>query len=156
MEFLRQRCRECGVDDLMEFAGRVPFSQLPDRLRDFDICLSTQSNDVIGNVRTTGKLPLYLAAGKFVLSSRVGEAARVLPPEMLVDFEAETDPDYPRKLAQRVIELTEGGVGPVSLAVSRALARRHFSYDQLAAKVRSVLWGCLVRRRRRSARGGGV
>ena len=31
-------------------------------------------------------MPLYLAAGRFVLASRVGEAARVLPPEMLVEF----------------------------------------------------------------------
>jgi hypothetical protein len=50
-----------------------------------DICLSTQTNDVVGWVRTTGKLPLYLAAGRYVLASRVGEAARVLPEEMLVD-----------------------------------------------------------------------
>ena len=71
----------------MEFAGQVPYAELPGWLHRMDICLSTQTNDVVGWVRTTGKLPLYLAAGRFVLASRVGEAARVLPEEMLVDGE---------------------------------------------------------------------
>ena len=66
-----------------------------------DVCLSTQTNDVIGNVRTTGKLPLYLAAGRFVLASRVGEAARVLPPRCW-SIPRRLDPDYPAKLAERV------------------------------------------------------
>jgi glycosyltransferase involved in cell wall biosynthesis len=154
VEFLRRRCHEYGIDDLVEFAGRVPFAELPDRLRAFDICLSTQSNDVIGNIRTTGKLPLYLAAGKFVLASRVGDAARVLPPEMLVDFEADTDPDYPRKLAERVIELTQDGMRPIVSAIGPDLARRHFSYDRLAADVRLVLMGCLGRRSHPTRREG--
>jgi glycosyltransferase involved in cell wall biosynthesis len=154
VEVLRQRCRDYGIADLVEFAGRMPFAELPDRLRTFDICLSTQSNDVIGNVRTTGKLPLYLAAGKFVLASRVGEAARVLPREMLVDFEAEVDTDYPRKLADRVLALANG-TGPFALpAVSQALARRHFDYDRLVAQVKSVLVDCLDRRSHSTRREG--
>ncbi|MFZ4647552.1 MAG: glycosyltransferase [Gemmataceae bacterium] len=82
---LKERCQELGIEGLVEFAGRVPYAELPGWLHRMDICLSTQTNDVVGWVRTTGKLPLYLAAGRFVLASRVGEAARVLPEEMLVD-----------------------------------------------------------------------
>ena len=37
---------------------------------------------MIGNVRTTGKLPLYLAAGKFVLASRVGEQLNAVQSEL--------------------------------------------------------------------------
>jgi glycosyltransferase involved in cell wall biosynthesis len=81
---LKERCQELGIEGLVEFAGRVPYAGLPGWLHRMDICLSTQTNDVVGWVRTTGKLPLYLAAGRFVLASRVGEAARVLPEEMLV------------------------------------------------------------------------
>ena len=84
---LKERCQQLGIEGLVEFAGRVPYAELPGWLHRMDICLSTQTNDVVGWVRTTGKLPLYLAAGRFVLASRVGEAARVLPEEMLVDGE---------------------------------------------------------------------
>src|SRR5262249_43404695 len=83
VDVVRRRCKQYGLEDVIEFAGRVPYAELPARLQAFDICLSTQTNDVIGHVRTTGKLPLYLAAGRFVLASRVGEAARILPEEML-------------------------------------------------------------------------
>ena len=34
-----------------------------------DVCISTQSNDLVGMVRTTGKLPLYLAYGKYVIAN---------------------------------------------------------------------------------------
>ena len=77
----------------------------PHRLGLIDVCLSTQTNDLVGQVRTTGKLPLYLAAGRYILASRVGEAARILDEEMLVDYEGNNDLQYPEKLAERVLRL---------------------------------------------------
>lgn len=145
IEVLKRRAAVAGVADLVEFAGRVPYADLPARLRQMDVCLSTQSNDVIGNVRTTGKLPLYLAAGRFVLASRVGEAARVLPSEMLVDFAGETDPGYPRKLADRLLELVAAGTDFTHRPEAVALARRHFEYDVLAGRVGAVLDRVLAR-----------
>lgn len=147
IEVLTRRAAELGVADLIEFAGRVPYPDLPDRLRGIDIALSTQSNDVIGNVRTTGKLPLYLAAGRFVLASNVGEAGRVLPPEMLVDFAGETDPHYPAKLAERVLQLLATGTDFTHRPECVALARRHFEYDLLARRVGEVIDGVLSRGR---------
>jgi glycosyltransferase involved in cell wall biosynthesis len=147
VEMLRQRCAEYQLGDLVEFGGHVPYAELPTRLRRFDICLSTQTNDVIGNVRTTGKLPLYLAAGRFVLASKVGEAARVLPADMLVDFAGTADPHYPARLADRIEELvqrrTDFGHRPECVA----LARTHFEYDRLAARVASVIEGVLAGKR---------
>jgi glycosyltransferase involved in cell wall biosynthesis len=147
---LRRRCVEYGIADLLEFAGRVPYGELPAWLRRFDICLSTQTNDVIGHVRTTGKLPLYLAAGRFVLASRVGEAARVLPPEMLVEYNGGVDFDYPARLADRVVALIGAGTDFVYRPECPALARAHFDYDRLAPRVAAVLREALARRRGRS------
>ncbi len=148
VEVLKRRCIEYGIDGLVDFTGRVPYAELPARLHGLDICLSTQTNDMVGNVRTTGKLPLYLAAGRFVLASKVGEAARVLPPEMLVDFDGAADAAYPAKLAARVIELAPRREHWHSAEVSVALARSHFDYGVLAGRVGKVLEDCLVRRRR--------
>lgn len=145
---LRQRCREYGITDSITFAGWVPPAELPARLREFDVCLSTQTDDVIGRVRTTGKLPLYLAAGRFVLASRVGEAARILPPEMLVEFGGSVDPDYPARLAERVAELVARGTDFAHRSECVALARDHFDYDVLAGRVAGVLRGVLAGRNR--------
>ena len=136
---LRQRAAEIGIADAVEFVDRVPYPDLPSHLGRIDVCLSTQTNDRVGNVRTTGKLPLYLAAGRFVLASRVGEAARVLPPEMLVGFAGRTDPDYPARLAARVEELWAAGTDFGHRPDCVRLAREHFDYDGLAPRVGRVL-----------------
>lgn len=136
---LRRRAAECGVADAIEFAGRLPYTDLPARLGGFDICLSTQTNDIIGNVRTTGKLPLYLAAGRFVLASAVGEAARLLPPAMLVPFAGVTDAGYPAKLADRVQSLVRTGVDFAHRPECVRIAREHFEYDRLAPRVADAI-----------------
>ncbi|HJZ90356.1 MAG TPA: glycosyltransferase [Gemmataceae bacterium] len=153
IEVLRRRCIDYGINDCVEFAGRVPYFELPEWLRKFDVCLSTQTNDVIGKVRTTGKLPLYLAAGRFVLASRVGEAARVLPGDMLVEFAGEHDPDYPARLAARIESLTGQGTDFSHRPECVDMAREHFDYDRLAPRVAEVIERVLSRAvRPRSAR----
>ena len=139
VEILRKRCVECGIADQIEFAGRVTYEELPGWMQRFDICLSTQTDDSIGQVRTTGKLPIYLAAGRFVLASRVGEAARVLPPEMLVEFRDSIDPNYPARLADRVAELLVSGTDFTYRSDCVAIARVHFEYDRLVPRIAGVM-----------------
>jgi glycosyltransferase involved in cell wall biosynthesis len=143
---LRKRCLEYGIGDQIEFTGRVPHQEIPERLRGLDICLSTQTNDVIGNVRTTAKLPEYLAAGRFVLASRVGQAARVLPTEMLVEFRGSLDPDYPASLADRLIQLIEAGTDFSHRPECIALARKHFDYDLLSVRAAAVIRDAIAQR----------
>ena len=95
---LQKQISAQGLEDRILFAGRLPYDQLPRYLNLMDICLSTQTNDAAGQVRTTGKLPLYLACGRFVLASEVGEAARVLPPAMLVPYHGTKDDQYGARL----------------------------------------------------------
>jgi glycosyltransferase involved in cell wall biosynthesis len=139
IEPLRARARALDVEDRMVFAGRRPLTELPELLAVCDICLSTQTNDVPGNVRTTGKLPLYLACGRYVLASQVGEAARVLPPEMLVPYEGTLDRQYPSRLAARVRELAGTPSRLTKGLDGVAIARRHFDYDMLARRLEAVL-----------------
>jgi glycosyltransferase involved in cell wall biosynthesis len=102
---LRDRVNRWGMGYRVDFVGRVPPDQIPAVLGTMHVALSTQTNDLVGQVRTTGKLPLYLAAGRFVLASRVGEAARLLPEAMLIDYEGSFDPNYPKRLAQTLARL---------------------------------------------------
>jgi glycosyltransferase involved in cell wall biosynthesis len=104
-----------------------------------DVCLSTQTNDLPGQVRTTGKLPLYLAAGRYILASKVGEAARVLPEEMLVEYDGTVDRSYPARLADRIERLLADPSILVRGCANVALARTAFDYDVLTNQVASVI-----------------
>ncbi len=139
---LQERCRTCGISDRIHFLDYRPYAELPCLLNLLDIALSTQSNDIPGWVRTTGKLPLYLATGRYVLASQVGEATRVLPDEMLVDYHGQTDPDYPGRLAERIRGLVER---PERLRVAEAQVARAaaFDYDRLAEQLNTVFSAAL-------------
>lgn len=137
---LRERAARYGVLDRLILPGRVPLDALPAYLAAMDVCVSTQTNDEVGQVRTTGKLPLYLAAGRRVLASDVGEASLVLDPASLVRYDGQVDPSYPARLAERVRAIIAGDAEPANAVARRhqELARR-FDYDVLAARVRDVL-----------------
>ncbi|WNG44194.1 glycosyltransferase family 4 protein [Archangium minus] len=136
---LRERCRSYGIEDQMVFIDRVPYESLPEYLGLLDVTLSTQSNDVVGQVRTTGKLPLYMAAGRYILATDVGEASLVLPEAMRVPYQGVVDRAYPARLAERVEGLL---ARPDQLKAAESLvgvARERFDYPVLAARVHEVL-----------------
>lgn len=138
--FLMDRARALGVADRLVLTGRQPVHALPALLCASDVCLSTQTNDIVGQVRTTGKLPLYLGCGRFVLASDVGEASRVLPRDMLVEYRSEgRDDAYPARLALRLRDMVMNRALLTTAERCVALARTHFDYDVLAARLRQVL-----------------
>jgi len=139
LEMLKTRARECGIEDRILFLGRIPYHELPQYLNLIDICLSTQTNDAAGEVRTTGKLPLYLASGRYVLASRVGEAALLLPESMLVDYENTKDAKYAQRLAQKIRTACEDPQVLRTSAVNRSLAVQHFDYALLSRRLSTVL-----------------
>lgn len=147
LPWLRQKAKRLGVADRIRFVGRVPYQELPRCLAEIDIALSTQTNDRAGQVRTTGKLPLYLAAGRFVLASRVGTAASILPEDMLVDYHGSVDREYPRRLAERIVRLVKEQTPLSPRSDSVELARRFFDYDQLAFRYAEIIRACLGKRR---------
>jgi len=136
---LREWCRRYGIEEQMTFIDRIPYETVPEYLGVMDVVLSTQSNDVVGRVRTTGKLPLYMANGRYVLATDVGEASLVLPEEVRVPYEGVVDRAYPARLAERVEGLL---ARPERLQAGAALvgvARERFDYAVLGARVRELL-----------------
>ena len=136
---LEARAATLGVSDRVRFLGHRPHESLPAILAACDVCVSTQTNDVVGRVRTTGKLPLYMASRRYILASRVGEAARVLPAEMLVEYAGSVDREYPERLAARLRDLCADR-GRLRLGETlTAVARQEFSYDVLAQRVDALV-----------------
>lgn len=139
---LKEYAATRGVADRLEFAGRIPYERLRSWIARMDVCLSTQTNDLPGQVRTTGKLPLYSACGRFILASRVGEAARVLPASMLVDYQGSRDLAYPTKLAAHFRELWNAGTDFAAEGASLAAnVAPRFDYRRLGADLNRLLMG---------------
>jgi glycosyltransferase involved in cell wall biosynthesis len=146
---LKARCRDYGIEDRITFLDYVAYDQLPRYLNLIDICLSTQTNDLAGKVRTTGKLPLYLASGRYILASEVGEAKRVLQPEMLVPYEGVKDEQYPQKLACRIAAIIEHPE-LLDAHANAGLAEKYFDYSLLAKRAGDVIEAAIRTARKRS------
>jgi len=138
-QWLESEATRLGVRDLVTFTGRIPYAEVPAHMRLLDVALSTQTNNLPGQVRTTGKVPEYMAAGCFILASKVGEAELLLPPEMVIPFNGEVDTDYPGRLAARIREVL---TTPGMLALRGALPERAAavcSYEVLSREWLAVM-----------------
>lgn len=137
--WLEAQARLHQVSHRLTFCGRIPYPEVPLYLRLLDVALSTQTNNLAGQVRTTGKLPEYMAAGRFIVASRVGEAALLLPELMLLDYAGAVDTGYPASLAERLRRLwTE----PALLSAREglpSLAHEHCAYDVLSQQFNQVV-----------------
>ena len=143
---LQQILRDRGREHAVTFLGRRNYDELPALLATMHICLSTQTDDDVGAVRTTGKLPIYLAAGRFILASRVGEAARVLPDSMLVPYDGTFDTRYPAKVADRIRDLVRAETLFSNRVECTAIARSLFDYDVLAKRYGALIAKLLTAR----------
>lgn len=84
---LQGRAHDLGVTERVRFSSALPTRDLLMLMSQAQWLTSIQSDDIAGWVRTTGKLPLALATGRCLISSNVGEAARILPRELLLPGE---------------------------------------------------------------------
>jgi glycosyltransferase involved in cell wall biosynthesis len=133
---LENRAQELGVADRIVFTGQIPYDELSQYLSAMDVCVSTQSNDLVGMVRTTGKLPLYLAYGKYIIATDIGEASRVLPGVgCLLTYKGVRDDTYPARLVTQLRKLV---AEPRLLDIAeraRQVASNNFDYAILTQRV---------------------
>jgi glycosyltransferase involved in cell wall biosynthesis len=135
--YLEKRARELNVSDRVIFTGSLPYNELQRYISVMDVCISTQSNDLVGMVRTTGKLPLYLAYGKYVIATDVGEAKLVLPGiGSLLPYEGVKDNNYPKRLALQINKLLEKPQLLQVFSHSVRTARENFDYNMLAKRIK--------------------
>ena len=144
---LEARARELGVRQRCHFLGRIPPERVDAFVSAMDAGISTQTNDAVGSVRTTGKLPLYLACGCPVLASDVGEAHAVLGPlGWTVPYHGRVDRRYPARLAEAI---TAWAGDPEGGAARRRMALRvhadTYDADAVSAKVLAALEDVLAR-----------
>jgi glycosyltransferase involved in cell wall biosynthesis len=141
LDALRRRAGELGVSKRCRFVGQVPTERICEYIGAMDVALSTQTNDIVGEVRTTGKLPLYLACGCPVLASHVGEAARILGPlGWTVPYQGTVDPDYPPRLAAAIERWRGDRQGAAARhALARQVAQAEFDTVVMRERLRRLI-----------------
>lgn len=136
---LQELCRDQALANRVTFLGRVPYDRVPDYLGAMDIFLHTALNNPMSRVRTTGKLPVLLAAGCTALVSAVGEAHRVLNDTgMLLPFDGSLE-EYAEALARKVRQLVETGNFQEYRKVGPDIARSEFDYQVLSPRLDRLL-----------------
>lgn len=136
LPILENRVQQLGISDKVVFTGRIPYEELPRYLSAMDVCVSTQSNDLVGMVRTTGKLPLYLAYGKYVIATDVGEAKKVLPGVgCLLPYTGVRDDTHPSRLASHLKKLLEQPQLLQIASGAKQVAKDNFDDEMLARRL---------------------
>jgi len=139
--YLERRAVELGVLERCRFVGAVHGESALRFIGAFDVGISTQTNDRVGAVRTTGKLALYLACGCPVLATDVGEARRLVGPlGWTVRYDGVVDRAYPERLAARVRELADAPDGAENRrAEALSLHAREFDPTVVRQRVHTAL-----------------
>jgi len=137
--YLERKVKEYKINDRIIFTGRVAYENLSDYINTMDICLSTQTNDINGWVRVTGKLPLYLACARYILATDVGEAHYVLPQQMLLPFNGKKDLEYPKRLAKIIQQILSNRRLLEEAAGNRNIALENFDYRKLSKRLETIL-----------------
>jgi len=140
LEILKNKASAYGVLDKLTFMGKLPYSKIPKYLNLIDICLLTVANDVQNRVRTTGKLPEYLACGRFIIASDVGEAKKVIKANgILVPYKGMKDFNYVKKLSREIkrVFAKKSMLDKGSLGVN--IAKEKYEYKKLSGRLKAVL-----------------
>jgi hypothetical protein len=141
LEPLRRRAEALGVAARCRFVGRVPSERVNTYVSLMNAAISTQTNDVVGQVRTTGKLPLYLSCGCPVIATHVGEAATLLGPHGWTQpYSGVVDRSYPGRLATAIEAWRLDPAGePERRRLALRIAAEKFDAEEMRARLETVI-----------------
>jgi glycosyltransferase involved in cell wall biosynthesis len=138
LKFLKKRVFDLGLEGYIQFLGKVRYDDLPPLISKFSVALSNQTNDKVGDVRTTGKLPLYLSSGCFIFSTKVGEASRILPNEMLISISGFSNTEFSDKVIERIVQKLNCG-DSFNYDEGPSIAKKFFEYSNLSLQYEKAI-----------------
>ena len=138
VDILKERTKKYGIDKDVYFSS-VDFGELPKYINLMDICFWTQTNDMVGAIRTTGKLPLYMACAKYIIATDVGTAQIFLPDPMRIRYDGVKDDRYPERVVQKLEEILKNREILNEGRKLRDLAKKHFDYKVLRKKIKEIV-----------------
>ena len=128
---LDERVKRRGVAGNVHVVSGMEMEELIGVLGRIGFVTSVQSNDLAGWVRTTGKLPLSLGLGKYVIATAVGDAVVALPAEALL--QARDDGE----IAAEIATVVDRGI-PVQWAGDAARRAEPFRRSRVCTRASQI------------------
>ncbi len=128
-QWLRRAAEQAGLAERVVFAGKVPDAELARWLACADFFILPMTDNPYHRSRWPNKTGEYLAAGRPILASKVGEARRLLETHPV----GRTVGDDPEEIAAAMAGLWDDPAGRQRMgAAARALAEGELSWAALA------------------------
>lgn len=102
LEALRRMSSEMGLDDIVEFTGRVPDRKLLEYLNTADLCVNSDEYNEMNDKSTMNKILEYLALGKPIVQFDLTEGRYSAQ-----DASLYARPNDHRDLAAKIVELLD-------------------------------------------------
>ncbi len=143
---LKEKAARLGVTDRIVFVGAVPHSEAPEYICALDICVSTQTPDEVGKMRSTSKMGEYLACNRYVISSDVSEETHEMLSRVgvLLPYAGLADKEYPHRIAEQVRNVVAQPDLLSRAGQAREEARTRFDRQELSRKLGDVLDAALA------------
>lgn len=138
LNHLKTKTREYNLDKNIIFLGRIPYLEIPKYLSLLDVFILTKVGDITHEVTTSGKLPLALACGCYIIANKVGEQRFVLPEEMLLPYQGAKDLDYPNLLAHKILNIYNHRSLLEIKRLSREIAKKKYDYQVLTEQFKAI------------------
>jgi len=138
---LKEKAARLGVADRIVFVGPVPHAAVPEYVRALDVCVSTQTPDEVGKMRSTSKMGEYLACNRYVISSDVSEETREMLSSVgvLLPYDGLTDREYPKRIAAEARKVVAHPDLLARAANAREEACLRFDRRELSRKLGAVI-----------------
>ena len=102
LEALRKQSHEMGLDEVVEFTGRVPDETLLDYLNTADVCVNSDEYNAMNDKSTMNKILEYMALGKPIVQFDLTEGRYSAREASLY-----AEPNNARDMADKIIQLLE-------------------------------------------------
>lgn len=117
----------------------ISLERIGEIIENITIGLNIQTNDAIGNIRLGGKIPVYLATSRYILSTKSGDCVKMLPDDYLINYNGIYDHNFPFKIAEKVKEIIRE---PERLNIrisGEKIAYKYFDYKILRKELYKIL-----------------
>lgn len=138
---LEDLAKRLGIDSHIKFFGYVSFKNIKNYLETFDIAVAPYRPIVTGFYVSSLKIFEYMAAGKPIVASQIGQIGEILQHKYTALM---VEPGDTEELAQAIIKLAQNsGLRKFLGQNARKLARKEYTWDKYAEKLENMYYTVL-------------
>ena len=102
LDALREECKRMGLQDIVEFTGRVPDDKMLDYLNTADVCVNSDKYNSMNDKSTMNKILEYMALGKPIVQFELTEGRYSAQNASLY-----AEPNNAKDMANKIMELLD-------------------------------------------------